>query len=93
MKPAALTHGARVAVIAPASSAKPERIEQGLAALRARGFDAVPGKHALGREAPYFSGKQAERLADLHAAFADPEVKAIFATRGGYGSNYSARGY
>jgi muramoyltetrapeptide carboxypeptidase len=88
VKPAAVTKGARVAVIAPASNAKPERIEQGLAALRTRGFDAVPGKHALGKVAPYFSGAADERLADLHAAFANPEIKAIFATRGGYGSNY-----
>ncbi len=88
MKPAAVAKGARVAVIAPASNAKPERIEQGLAALRAHGFDAVAGEHALGKEPPYFSGAAADRLADLHAAFADPEIKAIFATRGGYGSNY-----
>jgi muramoyltetrapeptide carboxypeptidase len=77
-----------VAVIAPASSAKPERIEQGLAALRARGFDVVLGEHALGKEPPYFAGTARERLADLHAAFADPEIRAIFTTRGGYGSNY-----
>ena len=88
MKPAAVGKGARVAVIAPASNAKLERIEQGLAALRARGFDAVAGEHAMGKEAPYFSGTAAERLADLLDAFADPEIEAIFATRGGYGSNY-----
>jgi muramoyltetrapeptide carboxypeptidase len=28
------------------------------------------------------------RLRDLHHAFADDEVRAIFSTRGGYGSNY-----
>lgn len=88
MKPAAVAKGARVAVVAPASNAKPERIEQGLASLRARGFEVVTGEHALGKEPPYFSGTAADRLADLHAAFADPEIKAIFATRGGYGSNY-----
>lgn len=75
-------------VIAPASSAKPEQIEQGVAALRAYGYDVVMGEHALGKEAPYFSGTAAERLADLHAAFADPDIEAIFTTRGGYGSNY-----
>lgn len=88
MKPAAVAKGARVAVIAPASSAQPDRIEQGLISLRARGFDAAPSEHACGKHPPYFSGTAAERLADLHAAFADPEVKAIFTTRGGYGSNY-----
>jgi muramoyltetrapeptide carboxypeptidase len=88
VKPEAVSKGARVAVIAPASSAKLERIEQGVALLRARGFDVVTGEHAMGKEAPYFSGTAAERLADLHAAFADRDIKVIFATRGGYGSNY-----
>jgi muramoyltetrapeptide carboxypeptidase len=77
-----------VAVIAPASSANPDRIEAGLTALHARGFDVVTGEHARGKEPPYFSGTPAERLADLHAAFADPAIKAILTTRGGYGANY-----
>lgn len=88
MKPAAVAKGACVAVIAPASSAKADRIEAGVAALRARGYDPVLSAHAMGRETPYFSGAASERLADLHAAFANPEIKAIFTTRGGYGSNY-----
>jgi muramoyltetrapeptide carboxypeptidase len=87
-KPPAVPTGARVAVIAPASNANPERIQQGLAALRAHGFNPIPGQYALGKQPPYFSGTPAERLADFHAAFADPEIKAIFTTRGGYGSNY-----
>jgi muramoyltetrapeptide carboxypeptidase len=88
VKPPAPAKGARVAVIAPASNTKLERIDQGVAALRARGFEVVTGEHALGKEPPYFSATAAERLADFHTAFADSEVKAIFATRGGYGSNY-----
>jgi muramoyltetrapeptide carboxypeptidase len=88
LKPAAVAPDARVAVIAPASSSKPERLVRGIEALRARGYDAGFGQFAQGRLAPYFSGTPEERLADLHAAFADPEVRAIFCTRGGYGSNY-----
>jgi muramoyltetrapeptide carboxypeptidase len=88
LKPPAVAPDARVAVIAPASSSKPERLARGMEALRARGCDAEFGKYAEGRQAPYFSGTAEQRLADLHAAFADPEVQAIFCTRGGYGSNY-----
>lgn len=88
LKPAAIRKGARVAVIAPASSAKAERIEHGVAALKARGFEVAVGAHARGKEPPYFSGSAENRLADLHAAFANPEIDAIFCTRGGYGSNY-----
>jgi muramoyltetrapeptide carboxypeptidase len=32
------------------------------------------------------------RLSDLHQAFADDEIRAIFATRGGYGSNFLLEG-
>lgn len=88
MKPPAVAPDARVAVIAPASSSKPERLARGIEALRARGYDAGFSQYARGRQAPYFSGTAEQRLADLHAAFADPEVQAIFCTRGGYGSNY-----
>ena len=88
LKPAAVAPDARIAVIAPASSSKPERLSRGIEALRARGYDAEFGKYAQGRQAPYFSGTAEERLADLHAAFADSEIQAIFCTRGGYGSNY-----
>jgi len=88
VKPKAVHKGARVAVIAPASSANMQRIDQGVAALQAHGFEVVLGEHARGKEPPYFAGTTAERLADLHAAFADPSIEAIFTTRGGYGSNY-----
>src|ERR1700733_15073834 len=88
LKPPAVAPDARVAVIAPASSSKPERLARGIEALRARGYDAEFGKYAQGRQAPYFSGTAEERLADLHAAFADPEIQGIFCTRGGYGSNF-----
>jgi muramoyltetrapeptide carboxypeptidase len=88
VKPAALSPGARVAVVAPASNAKQERIIQGVASLRARGFEPVVGAHASGKEPPYFSGTVMDRLDDLHQAFADPTVQAVFCTRGGYGSNY-----
>jgi muramoyltetrapeptide carboxypeptidase len=88
LKPDAVLPGVRVAVVAPASNAKPERIELGLAELRRHGLDASAGTHTLGKESPYFSGTAAQRLDDLHRAFADPDVRAIFCTRGGYGSNY-----
>jgi muramoyltetrapeptide carboxypeptidase len=88
LKPPAVPPGARIAVVAPASSADPDRITRGLAALRALGYDAVLSAHAHGKHAPYFSGSVEDRLADLHTAFADPSVAAIVCTRGGYGSNY-----
>lgn len=88
VKPGAVRKGSRVAVIAPASNAQQARIDMGMAALQAHGFEVVPGPHARGKEPPYFAGTAADRLADLHWAFAKPEIEAVFTTRGGYGSNY-----
>jgi len=88
LKPPALRAGAKIAVIAPASSAKAERVDAGIAALRRLGYEVVEGKHLRGRSPQYFSGAVEERLEDFHRAFADPEIGAILCSRGGYGSNY-----
>jgi len=88
LKPPAVLPGARLAIVAPASSANPDRITRGIEALRALGYDAFAAEHAYGRHPPYFSASPENRLADLHRAFADPSVAAIICIRGGYGSNY-----
>ncbi|HEY1807129.1 MAG TPA: LD-carboxypeptidase [Acidobacteriaceae bacterium] len=92
LKPRSVAPGARIVVLSPASSARHDRITNGAEFLRSLGYDAVASAHAYGKHAPYFSGSTDERLADLHAAFADPDVAAIVATRGGYGSNYLLEG-
>jgi muramoyltetrapeptide carboxypeptidase len=88
MKPDRIAPGARIAVIAPASSAKAERVDQGIAALRDAGYEVVEGRHLRGRAPQYFSGTVEERLEDFHWAFADSDVDAVICSRGGYGSNY-----
>jgi muramoyltetrapeptide carboxypeptidase len=88
LRPRALSPSPLVAIVAPCGDARPERIDAGAAALAARGWRLRFMPHARGRHAPYFSGTPQERVADLHAAFLDPEVDAILCTRGGYGANY-----
>ena len=92
LKPPAVLPGARIAVVAPASSADRERIAKGIEALRTLGYDAVAAEHLYGKHPPYFSAAPADRLADLHRAFADPSVAAVMCARGGYGSNYLLAG-
>jgi muramoyltetrapeptide carboxypeptidase len=74
--------------VSPASTPKPDRVEFGLAALRTLGYVPQSADHILTRGPLYFAGTPEMRLRDLHHAFADDEVRAIFSTRGGYGSNY-----
>ncbi len=87
LKPSAVPGDAIVAVLSPSSTPQPERVERGLQALRSLGFAPQASEHFLARGPLYFAGSPQMRLSDLHHAYADDDVRAIFTTRGGYGSN------
>lgn len=80
--------GAGFRIVAPASFARPERVEQGAVALTNAGYAPSFAANAGERGPLYFAGTAEQRLADLHAAFADESTSAVMALRGGYGSNY-----
>src|SRR6201996_2418063 len=82
----------RLAVVAPASNADPEKVQRGVERLRALGHTVTLMPHVLTQAWPYFAATPEQRLADLHAAFADPEIDAVICIRGGYGSNYLLEG-
>ncbi len=92
LKPPALKPGAKIAVLSLASSFKPALLPIGLEALISLGFTPVLSEHVSAKARPYFAGTPEERLQDLHAALADPDIGAIISTRGGYGSNYLLAG-
>ena len=80
----ALPAGGVIALIAPAG---PAELDLNLATqwMHARGYQlrVYPG---VWQRDGYLAGSDAERLRDLHDAFADDSVDAIFCLRGGYGS-------
>ena len=82
----ALRAGARLAVVSPASTPKPERVAAGMDRLRAMGYEPMLSPHALDRGPLYYAGRIEDRLMDLHAAFADPAIDGILCARGGWGS-------
>ena len=88
LKPNIVASDAKVAVVSPAATPQAERVERGLQALRSLGYTPISAEHILTRGPLYFAGTPEMRMSDLHHAFADDEVQAIFATRGGYGANY-----
>jgi muramoyltetrapeptide carboxypeptidase len=80
----AVRRGERVAVIAPASGFDRASFEAGLALIGARYhvvFD--PG---LFEKQRYLAGSDARRLKEFTSALADPQVRALFCARGGYGA-------
>src|SRR5690606_20279827 len=83
--PKALAPGDTIAIVAPAGPMAPEEIERGAAALETLGFQVRRPKDP-GREHRFFAGDDKLRAEELMDAFADNEVDAIFAARGGYGT-------
>jgi muramoyltetrapeptide carboxypeptidase len=85
LRPRRLAPGSRVALVAP-SGPLLERDDLVRAAelCRVLGHEPVLGAHAAARHG-YLAGTDAERLADLNAALANPDVDAVWCLRGGYG--------
>lgn len=84
MKPRALKPGDQVRVVSPASPVAPEQLAQGVALLEGEGYVVTLGEHAYDRDG-YLAGSDADRAADLMAAFLDPGVACVMCSRGGYG--------
>jgi muramoyltetrapeptide carboxypeptidase len=85
IKPAALAPGDLVAIVAPASNLKRDYLERGIAELTRLGFRTRTSDGILELD-KYTAGSDSRRARELNDAFADPEVKAVWAARGGYGS-------
>lgn len=85
VKPKRLFPGANIALIAPSSPPSEEKLAKGIANLAQFGFKIWEGK-SLRTHHGYLAGTDAERLADLHWAFENPEIDAIWCIRGGYGA-------
>lgn len=84
-RPRALQPGSEIRVVSPASALTREEVARGQALLEAQGYRVTFAPHAFDR-AGYLAGSDADRAADLMAAFLDPEVACVFCSRGGYGS-------
>lgn len=84
-KPAPLQPGDVVGVVAPAGAVDAEALAAGVGMLEAAGYVVRLGAAAHKRHG-YFAGPDDLRVADLHELFRDPDVTAVFAARGGYGS-------
>ena len=86
-RPRRLETGQTVAIVAPASvTYESLQLQLALEALEAMGLKAKVGDHVMDRFG-YLAGHDRDRAHDINAAFADPEVDAVFALRGGWGAS------
>ncbi len=83
--PHAIAPGDKVAVVAPAGRVDRNALDYGIAALENKGLRVWLGPHILDIYG-HLAGTDADRAADLMAAFLNPEIKAVFCARGGSGS-------
>jgi muramoyltetrapeptide carboxypeptidase len=84
IKPNALKSGDTVAVVASAAAIERAHLERGVNVLASMGFRVKVSERVLARSG-ILAGDDRERASELQEYFADPEVKAIFSARGGYG--------
>ncbi|ADD43057.1 S66 peptidase family protein [Stackebrandtia nassauensis] len=85
VRPRKLSEGDVVMLVSPGGSPNATSVDKGIALLESWGLTVRVAEHALDKFG-YLSAPDADRLADLNAALADPEVRAVMATRGGYGT-------
>jgi muramoyltetrapeptide carboxypeptidase len=83
-KPHALRPGDSVAIVAPAGPFDRAPLEAGLAILSKR-YRVRYDERIHSRER-YLAGDDNRRFAELTRALADPDIKAVFCARGGYGA-------
>jgi len=84
-KPEYLKKGDQVAIVSTARKISLEEIKPALALLKTWGLKAVVGE-TIGAEENQFAGSDALRSSDFQMMLDNPEIKAIWCARGGYGT-------
>jgi muramoyltetrapeptide carboxypeptidase len=81
-----LQSGDQIRIVSSARKINPSELEECIKYIREKGFKPTLGD-SLYRSSNQFAGSDSERLTDLQNAINDPEVKAIWMARGGYGTH------
>ncbi len=86
-RPPYLKKGDTIAILAPAGILKNRKqvIDRARKLVESWGLHVVYGKHMF-RQNHHFAGTDEERCQDFQEALDDPNIKAIWCARGGYGS-------
>ena len=85
IRPPSLQPGNKVGIIAPARKVSREEMTPAIKVIESWGYGVIEGKHLFGSQDQY-SGTDTARAEDFQAMLYDPDIRAIFCARGGYGS-------
>lgn len=83
--PASLKQGDKIGIMAPARKISIKELETAIKIIKSRGFEVELGNSIDSTEFQ-FAGDDELRAADLQQMLDNPQIKAIFFARGGYGS-------
>lgn len=83
--PPYLKQGDKVGIVSTAKRCEPHEINDGLALLKSWGLEPVLGRNAFETDG-FLAGTDKQRLSDLQQMLDDTTIKAIFFTKGGYGT-------
>lgn len=88
--PKSLKKGDKIAVISPAGAVDATQLEKGIEMIKSRGFEPVPGEHLYSKfsNGYNYAGTEKERIKDINWALNDKEIRAVWASRGGYGCQH-----
>src|ERR1700678_1424701 len=92
LKPPPLQAGDAVRILSIASPVVEARLRAGAEEMAKLGFHALTDVHTTPRPGASFAGTARERGAALKEALTETNTRGIFASRGGYGSNYLLEG-
>lgn len=84
-RPPYLEKGDTVAIVSTARKVSPEEMKAGIGILESWGLEVHTGEHLYHTDRQ-FAGTVEERSSDLQETLDDPDIKAIFCARGGYGT-------
>ena len=93
IRPDYLKKGDTVAVFAPASALsanQQKQVKSNIEVLKSWGLAVIEADNLYKEDKNGFSGEQTERIAALQKLVDNPNIKALIASRGGYGTNQVA---
>ena len=86
IRPPRLRPGDRVGVLAPASPCPVNELETGCVILEKLGLEVVVDVGSESLQSDYLAGSDEYRASRFNQFVQDPEIRALFCARGGYGS-------
>ena len=85
IKPKKLQIGDTIGVLSPASPVNSKKLKRGVLKLKKLGYEVILDKNVLAKRG-FLAGPDKIRANAINRMFANPQVKAILCSRGGYGT-------